>query len=101
MKLDRNINPQGKGKYALIKLRVASPLLTGGGQYATVPANAVDYGDSEDSEFFVIRLKDRHAAAALRAYAEDANANGDEEFAREVLELSIRAMEQKNRKLPD
>lgn len=51
MKLDRNSNPDGRGKYALINLRT----------------NKVEWGDED--QFFVIKYKDRFAEAALRAYA--------------------------------
>ncbi len=53
MKLDRNTNPDGKGKYALINLRT----------------NKVEWGNNLEDEFFVIKLKDRFAERALRAYA--------------------------------
>ena len=52
MKLDRNVNPDGKGKYALINLRT----------------NQVQWGDGD--QFFVIKYKDEFAAPALRAYAD-------------------------------
>jgi len=52
MKLDRNINPDGKGKYALINLR----------------KNIVEWGGG-DGQFFVIKYKDIFAAPALKAYA--------------------------------
>ncbi len=51
MKLDRNINPDGRGKYALINLR----------------NNTVCWGG--DDQFFVIKYKDMFASAALHAYA--------------------------------
>lgn len=53
MKLDRNVNPDGRGKYALINLR----------------KNTVEWGSDED-QFFVIKYKDRFAAMALFAYAD-------------------------------
>lgn len=52
MKLDRNVNPDGKGKYALINLR----------------NNTVCWGG--DDQFFVIKYKDAFASQALYAYAE-------------------------------
>lgn len=51
MKLDRNINHDGRGKYALINLRT----------------NKVEWG--EEGQFFVLKYKDIFAEAALRAYA--------------------------------
>lgn len=54
MKLDRNINPDGKGKYALLNLR----------------KNTIEWGNEPGNQFFVIKLKDRFAAPALKAYAD-------------------------------
>lgn len=55
MRLDRNINPDGRGKYALINLRT----------------NKVEWGGpTAEEQFFVLKLKDEFAAPALRAYAE-------------------------------
>lgn len=75
MKLDRNLNPDGKGKYALINLRT----------------NKIEFGriDTED-EFFVIKLRDRNARAALLAYATEIDAR-DPEFAAEVVQLAERS----------
>lgn len=52
MALDRNVNKDGRGKYALINLRT----------------NQVQWGG--DDQFFVIKYKDRFASAALQAYAQ-------------------------------
>lgn len=74
MKLDRNINPDGRGKYALIKIRALQDheveelqKKAGGLHYISLPGEALDTG--EDSQFFVIRYKDKFAAAALSGYA--------------------------------
>jgi hypothetical protein len=69
MKLDRNINPEHKGKYALIKLRGIQDRFTSDGKFASIPLAALDFGSNPDTEFFVIRLKDQFAGPALRAYA--------------------------------
>lgn len=53
MRLDRNVNPDGRGKYAIINLRTSR----------------VEWG-GPDAQFFVIKYKDKFAAAALKAYAE-------------------------------
>ena len=75
MKLDRNENPNGKGKYALLNLRT----------------NKIEWGFVGDpDEFFVVKLKDKHAKAALEAYA-DSIIHDDPEFAEEVMELAMRA----------
>lgn len=77
MKLDRNINlPDGsrRGKYALVKMRELTKLEAVNNYSATSAVESlhmrgiVDYGDTIDTDFFVIRLKDRFAAPALRAY---------------------------------
>lgn len=75
MKLDRNINATGIGKYALINLR----------------KNTVEWGSvGSDDEFFVFKLKDVYAPAALEAYAAAAEPF-DPEWAAEVRELASRA----------
>lgn len=74
MKLDRNINTNGKGKYALINLRT----------------NKVEWGITAEDEFFVIKLKDRHSKPALLAYAYSIESH-HREFAREVYDLAARA----------
>jgi hypothetical protein len=76
MKLDRNLNPDGKGKYELRNLRT--------GEIIT------DCGEGEEHEFFVIMLKDRHALPALASYAASIF-HTDPEFAAEVRELCKRA----------
>lgn len=93
MKLDRNINPDGAGKYALIKLRnlhfKGFKIIDGpdGEKFLAVPEKEIDFGDSADTDFFVIRLKDKYAAPALAAYAFAAMSD-DPEYGREVLELA-------------
>lgn len=91
MKLDRNINPDGRGKYALVRLRgdltdderYALAILQGGGR--------LDWGRfGEPDEFWVIKLRDKYADAGLRGYA-DAARQDDIEYAAEVDELVSRA----------
>lgn len=99
MRLDRNDNPEGIGKYALLKLRVLQSYRKDG----ELPDNiadaigvldgigALDWGYTySDSEFFVIRLKDKHAYDALRAYAASARKD-DAEWAADVADLGTRA----------
>ena len=76
MKLDRNINPDGLGKYRLWDER----------KQAWVD----DCGVGEEHEFFVIMLKDRHAEDALVAYANSIQGR-DMEFAVDVMDLANRA----------
>lgn len=65
-----------------------------------VEESAVDFGDTEDSDFFVIRLKDKYAAPALVAYA-DAARNDDPEYASEIDALANAACNHPNRQKPD
>ncbi len=103
MKLDRNIEGnEGRGKYALLLLRdlrnFESQETFGG--LAPEIANAIqvlenagiiDWGNAEtESEFFVIRLKDRFAQDALHAYA-DAARGHDSEYAAEIDRMASRA----------
>jgi len=100
MKLDRNIKNDGTGKYALIKLRVDKPLLTPGHFHTySVKAEAVDFGDTPETDFFVIRLKDKYAYCALMAYAIEASKD-DPEYASEIFTLADLASRNENRK-PD
>ncbi len=109
MQLDRDINPDGKGKYALIKLRdlptddtsiesIIQALL----EKPIHVDEAIDLGlKGSDSEFFVIRLKDKFAPAALRAYANEALSHGHVEYSEEILRMAERAENHPNRKEPD
>ncbi len=99
MKLDRNINPNGKGKYALINLRT----------------NQVQWGTEPNGQFFVIKYKDKFAEPALRAYAaacmaeaarlsnegEYRDASALSEFASEILREANIAGTQLAKHLPD
>lgn len=85
MQLDRDIpENQGRGKYALINLRT----------------NTVQWGDTPDEEFFVIKLKDQYAAETLLTYALQAQRD-DPEYARAVLALSEKARNHPHKKMPD
>jgi hypothetical protein len=101
MQLDRNKNPDGRQKYALIKLRVDQPVpLKEYPDLVTVQAKAVDFGNTSDTEFFVIKLKDKYAFSALSAYAAAAAAD-DTEYADQVYELALKAAAHPNKKIPD
>lgn len=105
MKLDRSINPKGKGKYALIKLREMPEdtfTLEELAQAIIDNPKAVDFGwEGSDSEFFVIRLKDKYAVAALENYAIAAQLDGEKEWAKEVMAMADRARRHPNKKQPD
>ena len=97
MKLDRNANADGKGKYAIINLR----LIIGNPQTpqelaAAILVNpeSVEFGRvGSPDEFWVIKLKDRYAGPALERYAESVlrDKYGDREYADEILELANRS----------
>lgn len=84
MKMDRNLNADGRGKYALVLMRnmpADGSALRGavGDALETLKrANMLDYGEAHGpNEFFLIRLKDRFAGDALRAYADAAKSYAD------------------------
>lgn len=97
MRLTRNTTPEGTCKYALIRL----DKLRSAGYFNTCEmfnmaldwmAEFVEYGfPKTQDEFFVIKLQDRNARAALLAYAVEAKKNGDNQLASEVNELADRA----------
>ncbi|MDR6954201.1 ATP phosphoribosyltransferase regulatory subunit HisZ [Ancylobacter sp. 3268] len=109
MKLDRNLNAEGDGKYALIRkrrIREIRAQAAGGDQSAIADAELMDsalavleeLGVLDDSvvgtegEFFVFRLRDVFAEPALRAYAQAVRATGDgDEYAAEIDEMADRS----------
>lgn len=112
MKLDRNENANGRGKYALLLLRKLSEYESG--TFRDLPPNIasaletldkagiIDWGiRGSESEFFVTRLKDQNAPGSLHVYAFEADANGDPEWAAEIRELARRAERSPWKKRPD
>lgn len=105
MKLDRNQNPP-RGKYALIKLRqsILTPRMVENCKkekmLCVVETDAIDFGDTPDTDFFVIRLKDKYAAPALQAYAIAAHKD-DPEYANEIVTLANIADSHPNKRKPD
>lgn len=83
MKLDRNTNPDGRGRYALIQMREVlyergtlqqKDDLAAKGMVVCIPAKAIRLGNEGPGEqFFVLKYKDKFAAAALWAYADAVN----------------------------
>lgn len=110
MKLDRNINGDGRGKYALILLRklaaFESPETFGQSEVEKAietldKAGLIDWGIvGSESEFFVTRLKDKNAATSLHAYAQEAERD-DPEWAAEVRHMATRARTSPWKKRPD
>lgn len=95
MKLDRNINADGKGKYAIIKLRgldIENNLDVQLALETLEKHQALDWGNTPQTEFFLIRLKDKYAEAALLGYASAANFD-DNEYASEIFDMASRAGE--------
>lgn len=94
MKLDRETHPTGKCKYALINLRkIPGDPQTPRELAAAILAHpeAVEWGATgSENEFFLLKLKDRFAEPALRAYAAAA-AEEDGEYAASVQALADRA----------
>lgn len=105
MKLDRNINGNRRGKYALLKLRRLTEIEAwDGGEGEALDRQAVidavglleragilDWGYSgTEGEFMLIRLKDKYAAEALEAYAAAA-IEDDPEYAGEIRDMAERA----------
>lgn len=103
MKLDRNINGDGRGKYALLKLRKLNEFTEPGDPFQTVSpmiaeaitvlenAGILDWGRAgTEAEFMLIRLKDKYAAEALEAYAAAA-VEDDPEYAGEIRDMANRA----------
>lgn len=91
MKLDRNVNATGMGKYALLKLRNVEMTADVVAAFDLLQAKGIlDWGDKPETEFFVIRLKDMYAAPALHNYAVAAYPN-DPEYALEIEHMAERA----------
>ena len=105
MELDRDSNTNGKGKYALIKLREIEGFPQTKEKLSQSVADnpdCIDFGfKGDDSEFFVIRLKDKHATKALIAYLNSVLDDGDLQFANSMYDMINRAMNHKNKKTPD
>ena len=104
MKLDRNTNEAGRGKYALLKLRELASVGSVPGKTFRQPtkieralntldaAGLIEWGaPNTEGEFFVLKLRDAYAEAALTLYANTAMLAGDGEYAREVKALADRA----------
>lgn len=103
MKLDRNINPDGRGKYALLKLRrqpKGFPVELQHCAQMLKVAGLLDFGGTPETDFFVIRLKDKYAGPALHAYAEAAKPD-DMEYAAEIDALAQAADRYLPKRIPD
>lgn len=103
MKLDRNMNPDGRGKYALINLRRTDKSLEEIRELVNVALESpcIQFGDNDETDFFVIKLKDKYAEQALLAYADAASEDGATEYATEIYNLARRAEVSPCKKQPD
>ena len=103
MKMDRNLNDDGIGKYAVINLRRLNDLCGHVGTFRRwTPAveqalmtlenlEVLDWGRTgAPDEFFLIRLRDKHAMHALMAYHASVYKD-DPEFANEVRDMALRS----------
>lgn len=103
MKMDRNLNADGLGKYALINLRKLNETCSHPGIFerwtpevaqalkTLEEVGVLEWGcTGAPDEFFLIKLKDRYAAPALLAYAEGIDGD-DSEFATEVRDMAMRS----------
>lgn len=82
MKLDRNINGDGKGKYALVRLRDIAPDTEAHACLKRLEQlGHLDWGVvGRPDEFFVVKLRDKYADAAIRGYATAAMADSAREI---------------------
>lgn len=123
MRLVRNTTENGTGKYALIRLDklrqhfdwtarevdIFADIKGVKGLDATdpninIPLSVIELGlPGADDEFFVIKLKDKYAHAALQAYATAmwVDSDGDADFAYEMITLAERAKNHQNKHKPD
>jgi hypothetical protein len=81
MKMDRNINGDGKGKYAVVRLRNISP---GDEAHKLLKRleklGHLDWGIvGQPDEFFLVKLRDKYAASAIRGYADAVLADSQQE----------------------
>ena len=102
MQMDRNANLEGKGKYALVRLRnITTDDEAHGLLRRLEELGHLDWGlRGAADEFFVIKLKDKFAAPALDAYA-DAAESDDLTWACQVRGIAVRASERADKKMPD
>lgn len=100
-RLDRFTTNPPRGKYALVKLRKVEEIANSeNGHGKEVRAalqllrdlEILDFGDTDQSEFFVIRLRDKSAYKALCAYSDHAKNVGDSELGHDVFRLACKSL---------
>jgi hypothetical protein len=97
VKLMRNVTPDGQCKYAAVRMDKLTTMerpeqFLARGALAQLAALGLleNPKPGEQEEFFLVKLKDRNAPAALHAYAASA-VQRDKELAADVRELAARA----------
>lgn len=103
MKLDRDENKDGLGKYAMVNLRKLSDQTGRSGPFkrwspqvaqaikTLEEAGALEWGrPGEVDEFFTIKLRDENAGYALRAYAGAVGVQ-DREYSEAIMALANRS----------
>lgn len=106
VKLDRDINDDGLGKYAVINLRKLQELCGNPSTFewwtpgvaqalkTLEEVGALEWGRTgEQDEFFLIKLKDKYAKHTLEQYAAAVGCE-DEEYSQAVWELATGGQEQ-------
>ena len=102
MKLDRNVNETGIGKYININVRKLGCIPTTVEELAAAilkNPDAVNFGNGK-KKFFIIMLDDKFARIALTAYAYTAMLF-DREYGEEILALARSCPEPEDCKFPD
>lgn len=96
MRLDRTAN--GRNKYAILNMRKVEALpeiekrAAEAAMKALADAGILDFGPAgTESEFFVIRLRDKYATHALQSYAGAAWRDGEEEYSNDIVDLADRS----------
>ena len=110
MRLKRNTNRTGWGKYAVVNLDKLAKLEEGMDGPADQARQAIGrletlgiltFGkEGSGDEFFVLKLKDIFASSTLTHYAGRAGAY-DQEYGKDVRALAVRSVCMPGRKIPD
>ena len=115
MKLDRNTNRGGRGKYALVNMRQMIPLLDRGEDH-NLEANDVQHlkdqmaihafnllvergiitlgNETPGDQFFVMKYKDKFTHEGLLAYAEAASVEAGKSGSYELLDYANQIMQE-------
>lgn len=106
MKLDRELNEDSPNKYSLVLNRAVKALPPEAAREVNDALKILrDHGVLDDGrdpikEFFVIRLRDKYAAGALRSYAQAASEE-DPEYGQSVHKLMRKSLHHASRHKPN